>query len=427
MRFDDARSRVFCIVPVFNRISATLHCISCLRAQTFSPLTIVVVDGGSTDGTQQRLRVEHPDVVLLEGRGLWWGGATRRGIDWTLNHSTSDSDFVMLVNNDTAFDRFYVEKLAEHSRCHNAAMSGLVLDTNSPARILHAGIQLDWSTYSLIRVREIPAGQKIKLDCCMLPGRGTLIPIHAVRAAGNVDDKRFPHYLSDFEFTYRVATKGGIRLGVAYDAIIQTPPDEATATQDERPLAQTLRALRLSLSKRKKGNLLGHYRFISRHAPQSEQRRLKLILLRRHWKRIVSPMARTTLVEYCRRGGALVFGSYLITDSDIDKHGLDRSRLEVHKILSRSRHDGYFYPSRPRKYVQQHYPEALALYKRAGHPLRKLARFAMSRLQHVSAVLAPERIRKLSPLAGWPLKPVVALKPSITAAVLATCLGWHQP
>jgi GT2 family glycosyltransferase len=376
-------ARVFCVVPVFNRMLATVECIRCLRAQTFRPLTIIVADGGSNDGTQEYLRREHADVILLEGRDLWWGGATRLGIDWALEHSTSDSDFVLLVNNDTAFDQHYVKTLVEHCRRHNAAISGVILDANSPDRILHAGINIEWSTYSFHGVREIPGDQKIKLDCCVLPGRGTLIPIHAVRRVGNVDDARFPHYLADYEFTYRLRVIGGIRLGVAYDAAIRTPLEEPIRDSGGNLFSGVSNALMQSFSRRSKRNFFYHCRFIDRHAPRSTKRRLKLLLVARHFKRLVSISGAISpvgsFIRYCRRCAVFAFGTYLIPAYDLDQLGPDRLRLSRDKIITKSRHPAYFYPSCSRRYVQLHYPEALGLYQRARNPLRKIVRLIDAR------------------------------------------------
>jgi len=47
--------RVFAIIPVFNRLPFTLACIEHLRSQTYRPLEIIVVDGGSTDDFPENL------------------------------------------------------------------------------------------------------------------------------------------------------------------------------------------------------------------------------------------------------------------------------------------------------------------------------------------------------------------------------------
>jgi GT2 family glycosyltransferase len=388
-------------MPVFNRLLATLECIHCLKVQTYHPITIIVVDGGSTDGTQECLRRDHPDIVLLEEKGLWWGGATRLGIDWALNHSTSDKDFVMLVNNDTLFGETYVATIIAHSRRHNAAICGIVVDANSPNHVLHAGVQVDWSTFSFKHVAKISPGEKINLDCSVLPGRGTVIPIHAVRKAGNVDDRHFPHYLSDYEFTYRLRTKGGILLGIAYDAVIRTPFAEPNLGQEQT--ATLSRRISQSFSRRSRRNIFNHYRFIDRHAPELMKRRLKFLLIRRHLKRILTPTDNadyklSALMRNYRRGAALVFGTYLIPNSDIDRLGLDRARLGHSKLIAPSRYLDYFYPSASLGDLQVSYPEALRLYRRARNPLRKIARFIDAKLLDSSL----EKSRRRSDLSSRP-------------------------
>ena len=118
-----ASGTVYCVTPVFNRINATLACIDCLKSQTYSDLVIIVVDGGSTDGTPEIIAKQHPDVIVIRGdKDLWWGEATRVGIDWALARSASDDDLIMLVNNDTTFGDDYVGKLIRYSLAHGAAM-----------------------------------------------------------------------------------------------------------------------------------------------------------------------------------------------------------------------------------------------------------------------------------------------------------------
>ena len=48
--------KVFVVVPVFQRLAHTLRCIADLEAQTYPNLEVVVVDGGSRDGSVDALR-----------------------------------------------------------------------------------------------------------------------------------------------------------------------------------------------------------------------------------------------------------------------------------------------------------------------------------------------------------------------------------
>src|SRR5262245_33478426 len=96
---------VFAVVPVFNRLALTEACINCLSAQTYPALRIIVVDGGSSDGTPEQIRRRYPHVELLQAqRELWWGEAMQLGIEHCLNHSRGNEDMVLMMNNDTLID-----------------------------------------------------------------------------------------------------------------------------------------------------------------------------------------------------------------------------------------------------------------------------------------------------------------------------------
>lgn len=88
--------RVAAVVPNWNGRRWLPGCLAALRAQTRAFDRLVVVDGGSVDGSVELLRAEHPDVeVLALPKNLGFAGAANRGI-WAAN----DVDAVALVNTD---------------------------------------------------------------------------------------------------------------------------------------------------------------------------------------------------------------------------------------------------------------------------------------------------------------------------------------
>src|SRR5262245_47218981 len=82
---------VYVVIPVYNRLTFTLACLNGLHEQTYAPVHVIVVDGGSDDGTPEIVRRHFPHVVLLQDeRPLWWGGAMQLGIDYCLRQSRDD-------------------------------------------------------------------------------------------------------------------------------------------------------------------------------------------------------------------------------------------------------------------------------------------------------------------------------------------------
>ncbi|WP_334170989.1 glycosyltransferase family 2 protein [Sinomonas sp.] len=70
------------VVVSFNRLGFLRECLSALKGQTRKPDEIIVVDNGSTDGSAEYVREEHPDVVLFEtGANLGGAGGFAWGVE----------------------------------------------------------------------------------------------------------------------------------------------------------------------------------------------------------------------------------------------------------------------------------------------------------------------------------------------------------
>src|SRR5262249_25124422 len=156
---------------------------------------VVLVDDGSTDGTDEDVRQRFPDTVILRGDGnLWWTGAMARGVDYVLERCRDD-DFVLALNNDLLFDESFLAALLEGARtCPRAIVSSVVLDSVDRRRVLDAGQFFDGTTTG----RPIRSGRDANLDTNVTTGRGVLFPVTVFRIAGNYLHRRLPHYHADF-------------------------------------------------------------------------------------------------------------------------------------------------------------------------------------------------------------------------------------
>ncbi|MCA9931003.1 MAG: glycosyltransferase family 2 protein [Anaerolineales bacterium] len=87
------------IIPHLNGKHHLEICLKSLRAQSFTDFETILVDNGSTDGTQAFVRKQFPEVRLLElGQNRGFTGACNAG------YAAANGDIIILLNNDTEAD-----------------------------------------------------------------------------------------------------------------------------------------------------------------------------------------------------------------------------------------------------------------------------------------------------------------------------------
>lgn len=94
---------VYVIILDWNGWQDTVECVeSCLRLN-YPNFSIIIVDNGSTDGSEAILRNRFPDIKLIQtGTNLGFAGGNNVGIKYAL---TADADYIWLLNNDTIVDQ----------------------------------------------------------------------------------------------------------------------------------------------------------------------------------------------------------------------------------------------------------------------------------------------------------------------------------
>ena len=400
---------VFAVIPVFNRMSLTEACINCLSVQTYPHVRIVVVDGGSTDGTPERINRDYPHVEVLQAqKDLWWGEAMQFGIEYSLRQSRRDDDMLLMMNNDTLIDPDYVATLVRVSQERDAAVVGVIVDSSDPSRVLDAGEFIDWTTYSfpVKTVRE--PGETYVDDVDLLSGRGTLIPLTMVRVAGNVNGTRFPHYIADCEFFSRLKRKG-FRLGVTWEAVIRSHVDvTGLSTQHADPMTfgQAWKAL---FSKRSMDNVPNHWRFIADCAPALLRRPLQRRLIRRCAYLVAS---RTVLRHVALPLVWFWTGLYYVTKDDCLACGCDANLLVNAGALKPWRRDDWYLLDEGFRSQAREHRGLRRLYRRAWNPLTKMTRWIRTKRHHQADVDPNERLGIQRPYPNRPIEPAQASRQS---------------
>ncbi len=104
------------VIPNWNGAHHLPVCLDALRAQTYRNLEVVVVDGASTDGSQELLAKEYPQVRLLAlPRNLGLTGANNAGF------RAARGEILVSLNNDTEACPHFVEALVDALLAHPEA------------------------------------------------------------------------------------------------------------------------------------------------------------------------------------------------------------------------------------------------------------------------------------------------------------------
>ena len=93
------------VIPNYNGKHFLENCLKAVFAQTIENMEVIVVDNGSTDGSQEYLDT-YPGVrVLKMDKNYGFCGAVNAGI------KESDSEYVILLNNDTEVEPDFAKEL----------------------------------------------------------------------------------------------------------------------------------------------------------------------------------------------------------------------------------------------------------------------------------------------------------------------------
>lgn len=106
---------VFVIIVTYNGLKWYDRCLSSLRQSTL-PVTSIVVDNASTDGSCEYIRQHFPEVTLLpQDKNLGFGQANNLGMKLAL---TQGADYVFLLNQDAWIEPGTVDELIKVSKDH---------------------------------------------------------------------------------------------------------------------------------------------------------------------------------------------------------------------------------------------------------------------------------------------------------------------
>ena len=206
------------VVVTYNPGKWLDRCFGSLRASLL-PVQTVVIDNGSTDGSQEKIKQEYPEVNFIQsGQNLGFGKANNIGIRKAYD---AGADYVMLLNQDAWIFPDTMDKLVASASANPAY--GIV----SPVHLDGSGCRMEsWffgfsvqyggsSVYS-----DLMLGQSLAqiYPCSFIPAAAWLLSRKCIETVGGFDPVFF-HYGEDNNYCQRTLYHG-LKIGFDPKALV---------------------------------------------------------------------------------------------------------------------------------------------------------------------------------------------------------------
>lgn len=207
---DQKNEKIFILIPVNNRRETTLSCLRSLHTDAvlanWQDLSIVMIDDGSTDGTELAVKSEFPAVKVLLGNGdLWWTGAITKGMEYAIKQQCAG---IFWLNDDCPPTPDSLVKMHLTSLNYDNAIIGASCYISKTGGLQPTGAR------GRTRIAAQP-GELLSVD--EMSGHCVYIPRVVIDKIGFPDVRHFPHYHGDSNYVLR-ATRNGFKAYLLGDA-----------------------------------------------------------------------------------------------------------------------------------------------------------------------------------------------------------------
>lgn len=202
---------VYVMILNWNDAENSLACLRSIYELDYPHLRVIVVDNGSTDGSDQAIQAAFPQIELIaNGRNLGFAGGANVGLERAFGQGAG---YVLFINNDTILDPAMLSELVRIAEEHPRAglLTPKIYYLHDPTLVWAAGAymasfpprvkmigadQRDHPRYDLLQRVDYATG------CALLIRRAT------VDQVGLFDPIYWPIYHEDYDYCARVNKAG---------------------------------------------------------------------------------------------------------------------------------------------------------------------------------------------------------------------------
>ncbi len=201
------------IIPHWNGVEVISECLSSIKRSKFSSYEIIVSDNKSTDGSQEWIKENHPDIRLIENdKNYGYSGGCNRGAE------VAEGEFLLFLNNDTIHDHNWLEFLVKRLKSNPkiGAVQPKILNYYDRSLFDYAGGSgghMDIFCYPFARGRvyvdqEKDLGQYNNPEQCFwASGTALLIRKKLFFECGKFDELFFAH-MEEIDLCWRIQIMG---------------------------------------------------------------------------------------------------------------------------------------------------------------------------------------------------------------------------
>jgi len=207
--------KVFITILNWNGKEVLAECLKSIKGVDYPNCEVVVVDNGSTDGSQKEIEENFPYVYLVKNReNVGVAEGQNIGVRYALEKGM---DYVFVLNNDTTLDRNILKELIKVAEGDPKA--GVVVpktySAEEPDKVQSAGGMIDWNKGKCYHLQVAETSSNgIEIDYL----GSALIKRRVIEEIGLYDSRYFA-YWEDTDFCTRVK-RAGFRVVCALKATL---------------------------------------------------------------------------------------------------------------------------------------------------------------------------------------------------------------